>query len=504
MPAMRHKTVPLLLACFCLAKLYAQVRPYHELHRPQFHFSPPAHWMNDPNGLVFYQGEYHLCYQYYPDSTVWGPMHWGHAISTDLVHWKHLPIALYPDSLGYIFSGSSVVDQHNSSGLKKGPEAPLVATYTYHNITGEKTGRNDFQTQGMAYSVDKGRTWHKYTNNPVISNPGIKDFRDPKVAWHEAGRYWVLTMAAGDEVHFYRSADLKHWEFTGSFGKEEGMHGGVWECPDLFELKTKEGDSRWILLVSIGAGAANGGSGTQYFVGNFDGKTFHNEDTKKQSYWLDNGKDNYAGITWNNTTGRRLFIGWMSNWQYAETVPTKNWRSAMTLPRELYLQKTPTGYRLQTVPAKELTALRKTPPISIRSGKTYPFSLAEILLTFDLSGNTPEDMGIELSNGRNEKLRIGYNASGNQFYINRTQFNNTGFSKEFPGIHIAPRVLQNKKILLHLFLDTSSVELFADNGTVVMTDVFFPSEPFNTLQTFGQSPGIPIPEGKMYALKSIW
>lgn len=483
---------------------YSQSPSYREKYRPQFHFSPPAHWMNDPNGMVYNKGEYHLFYQYYPDSTVWGPMHWGHAVSKDLVHWQHLPIALYPDSLGYIFSGSVVVDQHNSSGFGKGNEVPLVAIFTYHNMDGEKAKRNDFQTQGIAYSTDNGRSWTKYKNNPVIKNPGLRDFRDPKVMWHEASKHWVLTMAAGDEIRFYHSTNLKDWTFTGSFGKKEGSHGGVWECPDLFEMKTAEGESKWVLLVSIGSGAANGGSGTQYFTGHFDGKNFTNDAPASAVKWLDYGKDNYAGVTWSNTPGHRLFIGWMSNWQYAQTVPTEKWRSAMTLPRELYLQKTAGNYLLITKPAKETKALRNGSAVSIPPGKPVAINKAEIEITYELPVETSENIGIELSNKKGEKIRIGYSAAGRQFYIDRTKLAHTEFSKDFPGLHTAPRMSNSRQVKLQIFIDKSSVEVFADDGMVVLTDIFFPKEDLSALLLFGQTGQTKIQEAKMYSLKSIW
>lgn len=486
------------------SRLCAQALSYSEPHRPQFHFSPQAHWMNDPNGMVYYKGEYHLFYQYYPGATVWGPMHWGHATSKDLVHWQHLPVALYPDSIGYIFSGSVVVDWNNTTGFKKGTEAPLVAIFTYHNMEGEKAGRNDFQTQGIAYSTDRGRTWIKYDQNPVIKNPGIRDFRDPKVMWHEASKHWIMTMAAGDEIRFYHSKNLKEWSFTGSFGKNQGSHGGVWECPDLFEMKTQTGESRWILLVSIGSGAANGGSGTQYFMGSFDGKNFYNEAPATQINWLDYGKDNYAGVTWSNTGHRRLFLGWMSNWQYAQTVPTQTWRSAMTLPRELRLQRRGAQFEIHAQPVRELQALRIHKGINIEAGKKYRINVAELVLTFNTDTNTTEDAGIELSNQQKEKIRIGYNKKQDRFYIDRRQLKDTGFSRDFTGLHTAPRLSKNQLIKLHVFIDHSSVEVFADDGSVVLTDTFFPTADFDTLQYFAQNSQTKLPEGKLYALRRIW
>src|SRR5688572_327195 len=250
------------------AEVSAPSEGYNEPYRPQLHFTPEAKWMNDPNGMVYHNGEYHLFYQYYPDSTVWGPMHWGHAVSKDLAHWEHLPIALYPDSLGYIFSGSAVVDNGNTTGFGTADKPALVAVYTYHDAKKEKAGRIDYQTQGIAYSVDDGRTWKKYEKNPVLKNPGIKDFRDPNVFWHEASKKWVMILAVLDHVEMYNSSDLKSWTKLSEFGKDFGAHGGVWECPDLFPL-TIEGESKekWVMLVSINPGGPNVGSATQYFIG---------------------------------------------------------------------------------------------------------------------------------------------------------------------------------------------------------------------------------------------
>ena len=238
---------------------------YNQKHRPQFHFSPPEKWMNDPNGMVYHNGTYHLFYQFYPDSTVWGPMHWAHATSKDLIHWENKPTALFPDSLGYIFSGSAVVDTENTSGFAKNGETPLVAIFTHHNMDGEKAGKIDYQNQSIAYSLDEGKTWIKYAGNPVLKNPGIKDFRDPKVMWFDQGKKWIMTLATLDRITFYSSPDLKTWSRESELGKDFGAHGGVWECPDLFPLDYK-GQKIWVLLVSINPGGPNGGSATQYFT----------------------------------------------------------------------------------------------------------------------------------------------------------------------------------------------------------------------------------------------
>ncbi len=494
------------LFLFC-NKTVSQVSPYKEKHRPQFHFSPPAHWMNDPNGMVYYKGEYHLFYQYYPDSTIWGPMHWGHAISKDLVIWENLPIALYPDSLGYIFSGSVVVDENNTTGFQKGTEKPLVAIFTYHDMGGEKAGRNNFQTQGIAYSLDKGRSWKKYANNPVLSNPGIKDFRDPKVSWHAASKKWIMTMAAGNHIRFYQSANLKNWQLTSIFGNMEGSHGGVWECPDLFELPIKNTQkSKWVLLVSIGNGAPNGGSGTQYFIGDFDGKKFSNNNPKEKMLWVDYGCDNYAGVTWSNAPDKRtVFLGWMSNWQYAQIVPTKTWRSAMTIPRELSLQQTLNGIRMAISPVQELQKLRfDSIPIDLLKTTVYPANSNELTVTFYKKNMIGDDVYIELSNANNESIKVGYQKNENQFYIDRQKSGDTHFSKTFSAKHIAPRLINDNKITMQLWIDDSSIELFADDGLINMTDIFFPSQKLSFLKFNNFKKDAFSTKAKLYKLESIW
>ncbi len=479
---------------------------YTEPHRPQFHFSPEKHWMNDPNGLVFYDKEYHLFYQYFPGGDKWGPMHWGHAVTKDLVHWQHLPIALYPDSLGYIFSGSAVVDAKNTAGFKTGKEDPMVAIFTYHLMAGEKAGRQDYQYQGIAYSNDKGRTWTKYAGNPVIASPGTKDFRDPKVFWYAPARHWVLILAQGDHVVMYNSPDLKNWTKTSDFGLDYGSPGRPWECPDLFELPVENtGEKRWVMLVSLGTGAPNGGSGTQYFIGNFDGKTFTPNAPSTTTSWLDYGRDNYAGVTWNNgPDNRRLFIGWMSNWQYAQEVPTTPWRSAMTVPRTLHLEKTPLGIRLFQQPVRELETLRGA-AMELAVGNKYvlPTDGYELDLTFQLPENKRDTLcGLTLTNSKGERLTVGYNAATQQIFVDRSAAGKADFSTKFAGKAVAPYSPTSKTLQMHLFFDKASVELFVDGGAVTMTENFFPTEDFTTLQLAGESAGLQ--KGKMYPLKSIW
>ena len=397
-------------------------KQYTEQHRPQFHFSPAAQWMNDPNGMVYYEGEYHLFFQHYPDSNVWGPMHWGHAVSPDLVRWEELPIALYPDDLGYIFSGSAVIDWKNTSGFGTDDSPPMVAIFTHHDPVGEKDPGNDrFQYQSLAYSTDNGRSWTKYAGNPVIANPGIRDFRDPKVFWDEYSKQWVMVFAAYDHIKVYGSSDLKGWYHLSDFGAGLGAHGGVWECPDLFPLVDEEsGEKKWVLLVSINPGGPNGGSATQYFIGDFDGRKFipDSQYDSEEATWLDHGRDNYAGVTWSDipeSDGRRLFIGWMSNWDYAQVVPTYQWRSAMTLPRELKLHSTDNGYRLTSHPVEELQTLRKISLDMVEQDVEGEFDLSFIAKSKTLQMesfiefNREQALVFRLTNKKGESCSIGYN-----------------------------------------------------------------------------------------------
>ncbi len=495
-----------------------QAPTYQEAHRPQFHFSPPEKWMNDPNGMVYYDGEYHLFYQHYPDSTVWGPMHWGHAVSEDLVHWENLPIALYPDSLGYIFSGSAVVDENNTSGFGTEDNPPLIAIFTYHDAEAAEQGSDKHQTQAIAYSTDRGRSWTKYEANPVIENPGIRDFRDPKVFWHEPTRRWVMIFAALDRVRLYTSPNLIDWTFASTFGENAGSHGGVWECPDLFELPIEgSSDSRWVMLLSINPGGPNGGSATQYFIGDFDGETFTLDEPRAGAYWIDYGPDNYAGVTWAGvpeSDGRRIFLGWMSNWDYANVVPTETWRSAMTVPRRLELHQTDAGLRLASRPVEELQQLRgaaqAVPSLSMEGpvemeqlGGISPDQM-ELIVEFAAPASVDGTFGVELRNGRGERYRIGYNPAENVYFSDRRQSGPHAFSEAFAsGLHTAPRLEQGGNVAFHFFFDRASAELFADDGATVLTGIFFPTEPFTELWFFSEG-SASLLGGRMYALESIW
>ncbi|MCC6288201.1 MAG: glycoside hydrolase family 32 protein [Chitinophagaceae bacterium] len=469
----------LLLAAFviCFQSSRSQTGAYADKHRPQIHFSPKKGWMNDPNGMVYTNGKYHLFYQYYPDSTVWGPMHWGHAVSTDLVHWEELPIALYPDALGTIFSGSAVIDKNNTAGFG---ENAMVAIYTNHNHAMEKDGFDKIENQSIAYSLDEGKTWTKYKGNPVVPNPGIRDFRDPKVSWYEPAKKWIMTLAVTDHIDFYSSSDLKNWTKESEFGKDIGAHGGVWECPDLFPL-SYNGEEIWVLIVNINPGGPNGGSATQYFTGKFDGHVFTPNETDTK--WIDYGPDDYAGITWSNTGDRKIFLGWMSNWMYANIVPTEKWRSANTIARALALQKTGNTYLVSSLPVKELDTLHantyeaknikaKKADITAKAGKLNGPAILK-LSTDELKG-----FNITLSNNVGEKLVIGYNKTANQYFVDRSQSGKIDFHKDF-GKHImVPRFSATKNTDITLVIDNASVELFADKGLSVLTAVFFPSSDF--------------------------
>jgi fructan beta-fructosidase len=462
---------------------------YKELYRPQTHFSPPSNWMNDPNGMVFYEGEYHLFYQHYPDSNVWGPMHWGHAISKDLVKWENQPIALYPDSLGMIFSGSAVVDEKNTSGLGTAENPPLVAMFTYHADKKAKAGDIDYQTQGIAYSVDKGHSWKKFEGNPVIRNPGIKDFRDPKVFWHDGTSQWIVVLAVQDHIEFWGSPNLKEWKKLSEFGKEFGAHGGVWECPDLFKLTSAEDRrDRWILFVSINPGGPNGGSATQYFSGDFDGKTFKADEGKENIQWLDYGPDNYAGVTFFNAPdARRIFMGWMSNWDYGEKVPTLEWRSAMTTPRDLSLTRMGKKYYVRStlspeylkagVAAESFTDLIVKDTLNV--GGEKPLDVSYAIISGVAEAKT---FSLELSNANGQYVELGFDEAENSFFIDRSHSGNTEFSEKFSKRVKAPRVSTSKEIAYTIVTDAASVEVFFDDGLTVMTAIFFPDEALSKLK----------------------
>jgi sucrose-6-phosphate hydrolase SacC (GH32 family) len=462
-------------------------------YRPLYHFTPPLKWMNDPNGLVYYKGKYHLFYQYNPNGNVWGPMHWGHTTSTDLFNWQDQNVALAPDNTGAIFSGSAVVDANNTSGFKSGSEDPLVAVYT---LAGSQ------QHQAIAYSNDGGANWTKHAANPVLPNPGIPDFRDPKVFWHASKAKWIMTLAAGNKASFYSSADLKSWAFESSFGENVGAHGGVWECPDLFELPVEgTNTSKWVLLVSINPGGPNGGSATQYFVGNFDGKTFTSETS--ETLWLDYGTDNYAGVTYNNipsADGRRVLIGWMSNWNYAQQVPTTSWRSTMTVPRVLTLAKPGTGYVLRSKPVDELANYKTgTPDTTITTAVSSLQALDNKIIksgsyeiTFSADMSATGSLVLTLGNV-SEKLVISVDKANSQLIVDRGASGNVDFNGGFKQKIICPFVPKTGQLTdFQILVDKTSLELFVDKGERAVTALFFPNYQYTflKLQGDGSSPVI--------------
>ncbi len=485
---------------------------FTEKHRPQFHFSPERNWMNDPNGMVYFEGEYHLFYQHDRYDEVFTNMSWGHAISKDLIHWKEYPKALVPDGdgLGLIFSGSIVVDKHDSAGFGKNA---FVAIYT---------GTHPRQQQCIAYSTDKGRTWTKYKHNPVIRNEVDDDipddFRDPKVVWHEPTKKWIMSLAVKDHVEFWSSTNLRQWSRESEFGKTFGSHSGVWECPDLFELPIEgSAHKRWVLLVSINPGGPNGGSATQYFVGNFDGKHFViDEDFNRQltsgGRWVDYGTDNYAGVTWSNVTDRRISIGWMSNWDYAMKAPTHPWRGAMTIPRTLRLVQTHDGLRLASWPVKEIESICNNHKKVFKNERVESsFGFADAVsktpiyeLTLELEGADKNGFVLELSNDLDQRLLVGFSPEEDRFFIDRTLSGKGDFSNSFLARHHAPRLCQDRTIRLRILVDRSSVEIFADEGLTVMTSVFYSEEDLGRLSLRPSKGEIVIKTASLKEIKKIW
>jgi fructan beta-fructosidase len=470
---------------------------YNEKYRPQFHFSPEHGWMNDPNGMVYLDGEYHLFYQYNPYGSMWGNMSWGHAVSTDLTSWTYLPTALTPDSLGAIFSGSAVIDINNTAGFGKNA---MVAIYT-------SAGKN--QQQSIAYSTDRGRTFTKYTKNPVLPNPGIADFRDPKVSWNEQSKQWVMALATRNTVTFYGSPNLKKWTKLSEFGDGIGSHAAVWECPDLFPL-TYQGKTKWVLIVSLNPGGPNGGSATQYFIGNFDGKSFK-PDALPYPLWLDYGRDNYAGVTFDNipaTNGRRIFMGWMSNWDYANQVPTKDFRSANTTPRELTISNNGNHLILSSYPVKEINRLKGKSLEKPNMLVDKEVTLTELLKDNDGSyeiemtikpGNA-KVLDFSLNNSKNETLKFNFDNTTGFISIDRKKSGLTDFNDRFAMGMNAP-FIKKDAYRIRLLVDKASAELFINEGEITMTTLFFPTEPMNQLKFYSQEGKFSVEDIKINNIK---
>jgi fructan beta-fructosidase len=487
--------------------------PYAEDHRPRYHFTPVSGWMNDPNGLVHYADEYHLFYQYAPDTIEpEAPKHWGHAVSQDLLTWQHLPVAVSPDRSGAVWSGSAVVDWRNCCGIQSGDQKALAAFYTAFD--------HGHQEQALALSTDRGRTWSRHKDNPIVPNPGLRDFRDPKVFWHAESQRWVMALVAGDRVMIYTSSDLTTWAHASDFGALDGSHSGVWECPDLFPLVVDgtEGTTHWVLLVSVGPGSSpSGGSGgVQYFIGDFDGSTFVVHGAPEESRWLDYGRDNYAAVTFSDIPprdGRRILIGWMSNWAYAGAVPTKPWRGAMTIPRELRLVAGPHGPELISLPIEELRNLRAdhywaamqtvTDETALFPEDTFIGDAFEVDLILDIG--TATGLGLKVNGRQGDVTVIGYDAPHGRVFVDRRRSGITDFHNAFAGsIDSAKRTLLADHIHLHAFFDRSSVELFADDGRVVITDLIFPRGAANHLTLCAQGGIARLIKADAWRLNGIW
>ena len=473
------------LICVC-ATMLACTHPTTEPFRSVYHHTPEANWMNDPNGMFYDDatGLWHLYYQHNPEAPVWGPMHWGHSVSQDLIHWQHLPIALYPDSLGTIFSGSIVIDRNNTAGFG---ENAIVAIYTQSEYIG--------QHQSIAYSLDGGMSFTKYDANPVLMGD-IADFRDPKVMWD--GTQWVMTLACQQEIRFYGSSNLKDWALLSRFGEGIGAHGGVWECPDLIQMpivnrQSSNRQSAWVLLVSINPGGPFGGSATQYFVGNWDGKEFTpcnsvctlsgeaglSSVSPKDGLltkWLDYGKDNYSTFTFHNCPDNRIVsLGWMSNWQYAQQVPTMAFRSQNTIARELSLYTDDAGeYRLRVVPSPESWAIKGEPINQLNDA---------CIVELNLSGE--ETSVITLSNDKGEKVTMTLDVHRQTFSMDRTASGDCSFSADFAAVTTAPLFVHRTPYTIHLFIDHCSIEAFDGDGAWAMTNLVFPSAPYNHIDVVG-------------------
>ena len=416
-----------------------------ERFRPVYHHTPLYGWMNDPNGMFYKDGTWHLYYQWNPYGSQWENMHWGHSTSNDLVHWQAEPMAFEPDWLGCIFSGSCIT---------KGDD--VIAFYT---------SAGHHQTQSMAVSHDGGITFKKFEGNPVLTSDK-PDFRDPNVFWYEPTKRWIMILAVGQEMQIYSSADLKDWRYESSFGQEYGNHGGVWECPDLFEI-----DGKWVLICNINPGGPFGGSATQYFVGQFDGRKFTCESMPKVTKWMDYGKDHYATVLFYNAPdNRRVVLAWMSNWQYANQVPTKQYRSGNSIPRDLGLFTCGEETYLSVKPSKEMLALRG-------AKVKKPTEACEILIDVKSLAE------IVLSNAKGEQVVMKYDGQKHTFSMDRTKSGDVSFSEAFPCVTEAPTYGQIKQF--RLFIDRCSIEAFDAEGKMVMTNLVFPSEPYNNIKVKG-------------------
>jgi fructan beta-fructosidase len=489
---------------FLAAGILFAAEKYSEPYRPQFHFSPVRNWTNDPCGLVYAFGRYHLFFQFDPEGDQWGHMSWGHATSPDLVHWSELPVAI-PEADGVmIFTGSSVVDANNSSGLCAKPGC-VVSIYTGHRPKSGST--RQVQNQNLA-SSDDGRTWTKYRSNPVL-DIGKSDFRDPKVFWHAASRKWVMVVMLPSErkAQFYGSPDLKHWRHLSDFGPA-GATGGAWECPDFYELPLdgNTGNTRWVLKIGLNPGHVAGGSGEQYFIGRFDGERFSNDNPADRTLWVDYGRDCYCEFTFNNAP-KPAALGWMNNWQYASKVPTSPWRGQMTVPRTLSLRNTQQGIRLAQAPVTEFESLRESP---------FTFSGTDVkALNATLDARPAKSASFDLvatiHPGKADQVvfkaldaTVGYDARASQIYVGRTHAGDMAFSPKFPSRTTAPLALHDGVVQLRILADRSSIEVFADDGLVVLTNLAYPTIASGAISVTASGGGLGGIDLHLWNLRSTW
>ena len=492
------------LALSALA-LKAQVPAYDQPYRPQVHFSPLKHWTNDPNGLVYFRGEYHLFFQYNPFGDEWGHMSWGHAVSTDLLHWRELPVAIPEHDGVMIFTGSVVVDRDNTSGFCAPGSECLVAVYTGFSGTGAQTR----QAQYLAYSRDRGRTWTEYSGNPVI-DLHLADFRDPSVFWDGDAHHWVMavSLAAEHKIRFYSSPNLREWTQLSDFGPA-GDTAGAWECPDLLRIPASDGKgSIWALKVGLNPGAPQGGSGEQYFLGTFDGTRFVPSKQRGAHGWTNYGKDDYCAISFNDLAPSQqpVLVGWMSNWQYASKLPTSPWRGQMSLPRRLSFIKDGAGLALVQEPVVAPLRTAGAPIWTVASqtldgGKTRDLE-APYELDLQFGPSSQQTFGVRLYSDDRHWTEIGFDTAKAEFYIDRTR---SGLSPtpDLAAKTTAPLV-QSRAYDVALIVDRCSVEAYAQEGTIAMTDLIFPDSRRSRVQIFSNQGTRPVVRGQFWKLRSIW
>ena len=542
-----------LLSAGCASRPAPAAAAYEQAYRPQLSYSPAHNWMNDPNGLVYHDGEYHLFYQYNPNGNTMGDMSWGHAVSVDLVHWEDLAPALVAEKDGQgaltqmFFSGSAVVDEANTSGLGQPGRPAMVAMYTSVypqalTLANGQAVRAGTQAQSVAYSLDRGRSWVQYAGNPVIALPPapyvdeFREFRDPKMFWYAPERKWVMVLAlpTHHKALFYSSKNLLHWDYMSEFGPGNAV-GGMWECPDLFELPV-DGDaarSKWVLLISLNPGGPAGGSGTQYFTGAFDGTRFAVDapapgaaagaanapvvataQPGDQVQWLDYGADFYAAVSWNGVSGSRRFLtGWMSNWTYAQQVPTAPWRSAQSVPRELSLRTVDGRVRLVQQPVAGFKRLRSdllysAPAVRVASG-VQPIPLAgkpaPIELELRLEPGKAGRAGVRLRGGaQGQHTEVGYDSALGLLYLDRSRAGEHAFHPEFASRQIAPVSLRQGQLSLRILVDSASVTVFAGDGETVLTSQIFPDPAARELSLIAEGAPAQVRDLHIWALGSIW